>query len=96
MSREAPPSRLSTKLRLAPTRYVPTEAIASGGMAEVWRATAYFPTGDEHVVAIKRVRPELARDPLFHTMFQDEARLGMLLRHPNIVRVYDARDIAGT
>jgi serine/threonine-protein kinase len=29
-------------------------------------------------------------------MFEDEARLGMMLRHPNIVRVYDARDVGGT
>jgi serine/threonine protein kinase len=64
-------------------------------MAEVWRANALFDDGGEHPVAIKRVLPSIA-DPLFRAMFLDEARLGMLLRHPNIVRVYDARDIDGT
>ena len=61
-------------------------------MAEVWRANAIFDDGDLHPVAIKRVIPTM-QEPLFRAMFRDEARLGMLLRHPNIVRVYDARDI---
>jgi serine/threonine-protein kinase len=65
-------------------------------MAEVWRAFAVFENGDRHPVAIKRVLPQLGGDPLYRRMFEDEARLGMLLRHPNIVRVYDARDIGGT
>lgn len=86
---------LSMQLRRAPTRYQPTRRIAVGGMAEVWRATATFDDGGEHPVAIKRVLPSIA-DSMFRTMFLDEARLGMLLRHPNIVRVYDARDIDDT
>lgn len=90
-----PQANLSMQLRRAPTRYEPTRRIAVGGMAEVWRANAIFDDGGEHPVAIKRVIPSIA-DPLFRTMFLDEARLGMLLRHPNIVRVYDARDIDGT
>lgn len=90
-----PQPNLSMQLRRAPTRYEPTHRIAVGGMAEVWRANAIFDDGGEHPVAIKRVIPSIA-DPLFRTMFLDEARLGMLLRHPNIVRVYDARDIDGT
>jgi len=90
-----PQPNLSMELRRAPTRYEPTQRIAVGGMAEVWRANAIFDDGGEHPVAIKRVIPAIA-DPLFRTMFLDEARLGMLLRHPNIVRVYDARDIDAT
>lgn len=65
-------------------------------MAEVWRAEAVFEDGDRHAVAIKRVLPELASQPVYRSMFEDEARLGMALRHENIVRVYDARDVAGT
>ena len=90
-----PLPNLSTQLRRAPTRYEPTERIAVGGMAEVWRANAIFDDGGLHPVAIKRVIPSIG-DPMFRAMFLDEARLGMLLRHPNIVRVYDARDIDGT
>lgn len=87
-------SRLSTQLRRAPTRYVPTRRIASGGMAEVWEGLAYFETGATHRVALKRVLPELASQPLYRSMFEDETRLGMMLRHPAIVRVYDGRIIA--
>jgi len=73
------------------------ERVAVGGMAEIWKAEAIFPDGRNHTVAIKRVKPELERNqPLYRAMFEDEARLGMLLSHPNIVRVYDARDVGGT
>lgn len=89
-------SRISTRLRRAPTKYEPVALVARGGMAEVWKATAVFETGEKHAVAIKRVLPQLQADKLYRSMFEDEARLGMLLRHPNIVRVYDARDIGGT
>ncbi len=80
-----PQPTLSIQLRRAPTRYEPTQRIAVGGMAEVWRANALFDDGGEHPVAIKRVLPSIA-DSLFRSMFLDEARLG----------VYDARDIDGT
>jgi len=88
-------SRLSARLRRAPTRYRPISRIAVGGMAEVWRAEAMFDDGGTHEVAIKRVLPQMG-EPLFRSMFEDEARLGMLLGHRNIVRVYDARDVGGT
>jgi serine/threonine-protein kinase len=93
MATQGRDARLSTKLRLAPTRYEPIARIAAGGMAEVWRARAIFEHGESHPVAIKRVLPELSADPLYRQMFDDEARLGMLLRHPNIVRIYDARAV---
>ncbi|MBX7193867.1 MAG: serine/threonine protein kinase [Sandaracinaceae bacterium] len=91
-----PRSRISTRFRRGPTRYVPLRRLALGGMAEVWRGEAIFDGGDRHPIAIKRVLPHLAQDPMYRSMFQDEARLGMLLRHDNIVRVYDARDVGGT
>lgn len=87
--------RLTLRLRSPQTRYRPVSRIAAGGMAEVWRGEATLATGDVVPVAIKRVLPNL-EDPNFLTMIEDEARLGMLLRHPNVVRVYDARNIGGT
>ncbi len=89
-------ARISTKFRRAPTRYVPLVRLASGGMAEVWKGNAIFETGEKHLVAIKRVLPQLAQDATYRGMFEDEARLGMLLKHPNIVRVHDAREVGGT
>ncbi len=86
---------LTAKLRRDPTRYRPLRRIAVGGMAEVWLAEAILEDGSKYEVAIKRVLPDMG-DALYREMFEDEARLGMLLRHPNIVRVYDARDVGGT
>lgn len=60
-------------------------------MGEVWSGEACFPDGHVEPVAIKRVLPWLANTPLYREMLEDEARLGMLLRHDNIVRVLDAR-----
>ena len=91
-----PAARLSSRLRLAPTRYEPISRLAAGGMAEVWRAEAVFEDGTRHPVAVKRVLPDLARQDLYRSMFEDEARLGILLRHPCVVRVYDAREVGGT
>lgn len=88
--------RLSVRLRRAPTRYKPVSRLAVGGMAEVWKAEASFEHGGSHVVAIKRCLPTFATQEIYRSMFEDEARLGMLLRHENIVRVYDARDVSGT
>jgi serine/threonine protein kinase len=65
-------------------------------MAEVWRSEAHFPDGHVEHVAIKRALPDLASSPLYQRMLEDEARIGMLLRHPNIVRVYDARMLHGS
>jgi serine/threonine-protein kinase len=88
---EQPSSRLAD-FRRGLARYTPIARLAAGGMGEVWRGEACFPDGYSEPVAIKRVLPHLAADPLYRSMLADEARLGMLLRHPNIVRVYDARE----
>jgi serine/threonine protein kinase len=89
-----PRERLTVRLRQSQTRYKPVSLIAAGGMAEVWRGEATLSDGEVVPVAIKRVLPNM--DAGFRQMFMDEARLGMLLAHPNIVRVYDARDVGGT
>lgn len=87
---ETPQSRMA-EFRRGLARYAPLSRVAAGGMGEVWRGEASFPDGHVQEVAIKRVLPHLSNDPLYRGMLEDEARLGMLLRHPNIVRVFDAR-----
>lgn len=47
------------------------------------------PDGFEKQVCIKRIRPEQSSNPGFEAMFRDEARLAALLRHANIVHVFD-------
>jgi serine/threonine protein kinase len=61
--------------------------IGSGGMAEVWSARL---VGTEEFFAIKLLASHLAEREEYREMFLAEARLSMMLGHPNIVRVYDA------
>ena len=70
-------------------RYRILSRIGEGGMAEVFAADMFCQTGYQKTVAVKRVLPRLVRNERFMTMFRDEARLGMLLNHANIVHVFD-------
>ena len=45
------------------------------------------PTGQP--VVIKRILPHLARQSAFVAMFIDEARIGSLIHHPNLVEVFE-------
>ncbi len=47
------------------------------------------PAGFSRTVAIKRLHPNLAKDPEFVAMFLDEARLAARIRHPNVVPTLD-------
>ena len=73
--------------RLGP--YELCERIGSGGMAEVYVARRAGPRGFAKKFAIKRILPQLAKDPRFVEMFCDEARICAALSHPNIVQVVD-------
>lgn len=70
-------------------RYWLSEQLAVGGMAEIYLARQAAMAGFEKDVVIKRLKPELAYDPRIVDMFLDEARIGAVLNHPNIVHVYD-------
>jgi serine/threonine-protein kinase len=74
---------------LAPERYDVLERIATGGMAEVFRAKAYGAHGFEKTIAIKRILPELAQHREFEDRFISEAKLVGTLTHANIVQVLD-------
>lgn len=67
-------------------RYQLEEIIGRGGMAEVWRARDLRL---DRLVAIKRLRVDLATDNTFQKRFQREAQAAAGLNHPNIVSVYD-------
>ncbi|MEW5852852.1 MAG: serine/threonine-protein kinase [Myxococcota bacterium] len=73
-------------------RYNVLKRLGQGGMAEVLLAEQPGPKGFARRVTIKRVLPEHASATEFLQMFRDEARLGMLLQHPNIVQVLDFHD----
>jgi serine/threonine protein kinase len=64
--------------------------VGRGGMAEVYRGVARTGPHAGRTVAVKRLLPELAREPGYVARFADEAALTRRLRHPNIVEVLDA------
>ena len=70
-------------------RYVLTELIASGGMAQVYRGKALGPGGFEKTVAVKMIHPHLSADRDFIDMLIDEAKLTARLTHPNIAQTID-------
>jgi len=76
-------------------RYTLLRRLAVGGMAEIYLARQAAMAGFEKQVVIKRLRAELADDPRVVQMFLDEARIGALLNHPNIVHVYDVDEHDG-
>lgn len=61
------------------------EQIGTGGMGTVYRARQTTVGRD---VAIKVLRPEMARDDQAAYRFEREARLAISLDHPNLVRVF--------
>ena len=77
-------------------RYDVLDRIAVGGMAEVFLAKAYGAHGFEKTLAIKRILPELARDPEFEDRFIAEAKLAVQLSHTNVVQVFDFGRFAGS
>ncbi len=58
-------------------------------MATVHLARQLGVVGFAKTVAVKRLHPQLARDPQFVSMFLDEARLAARIRHPNVVSTLD-------
>ncbi|HEX9303365.1 MAG TPA: TonB family protein [Thermoanaerobaculia bacterium] len=70
-------------------QYEVLEKIASGGMAELFRARRTGVEGFQKIVAIKKILPHIADNDEFITMFADEAKLAAQLNHPNIVHIYD-------
>jgi serine/threonine protein kinase len=71
------------------------EKIATGGMAEVWRARAYGMAGFEKILVIKKVLPKLSKDDEFIQLFVDEAKIAVQLLHVNIVQVFELERVDG-
>ncbi len=69
--------------------------IARGGMAEVYRARLIEPQGPPRLLAIKVMRPELAREARFVDMFHREGQLALLLKSRAIVETVELGDIDG-
>ena len=58
-------------------------------MATVHIGRLIGPVDFSRTVAIKRLLPHVAKDPMFVSMFMDEARLSASVRHPNVMPTLD-------
>lgn len=76
-------------------RYELLERIATGGMAEIYRARMFGASGFEKQVVVKKILQSFTRDPEFVEMFIEEAKLASHLQHGNIVQVYDLGTTSG-
>ena len=72
--------------KLLDNRYELLECIGVGGMAVVYKAKCHRLN---RMVAVKILKPELARDADIRRRFHDESRAVAMLSHTNIVGVYD-------
>jgi eukaryotic-like serine/threonine-protein kinase len=87
--------KVSLSQRASQSRYQTRELLGRGGMAEVYRGV------DAQLgrpVAIKRLRPDLAVNPVCRARFRREAEAAGRLSHSAIVAVYDTgeeRDATG-
>jgi serine/threonine protein kinase len=69
--------------------------IGQGGMAEVQLAIQRGPAGFEKLVVVKLVHENLATQKAFVDMLLDEARVAALVKHPNVVDIYDLGEADG-
>jgi eukaryotic-like serine/threonine-protein kinase len=74
-------------------RYELGELLGRGGMAEVRKGTD---VRLGRVVAVKRLRTDLASDPTFQARFRREAQSSASLNHHSIVSVYDTGEEPST
>ena len=70
--------------------------LGRGGFASLYVGQKRGPGGFRRLAAVKVVHPHLAAENKFRLMFIDEARLNTRVAHPNIVRVEDFGEEAGT
>jgi len=76
-------------------RYELITRIGQGGMAEVQLALQRGPAGFEKLVVVKLVHENLASQKAFVDMLLDEARVAALVKHPNVVDIYDLGEVEG-
>jgi eukaryotic-like serine/threonine-protein kinase len=77
---------MDTQPTIVGGRYELEELLGRGGMAEVRKGTD---TRLGRIVAVKRLRTDLASDATFQARFRREAQSSASLNHPAIVAVYD-------
>ncbi len=87
---KAPKGRAHNPFEVSPFgRFYLLDRMATGGMAEIFRAKTFGDGGYENLMVIKRILPHISDNEEFIEMFIDEARVCAALTHPNIVHVHD-------
>ncbi|MEO8704069.1 MAG: protein kinase [Kofleriaceae bacterium] len=76
-------------------RYELITLIGEGGMAEVHLAMQRGPAGFEKLVVVKLVHEHLASQKPFVDSLLDEGRLAGMIKHPNVVDIYDLGEADG-
>lgn len=76
-------------------KYQILERIATGGMAEIYKARLEGIGGFQRTFAIKRILPHLSQNAEYVAMLVDEAKVAGLLSHANIVQILDLGQVDG-
>ncbi len=75
--------------RIIADKYELVSPAGEGGMATVWKAVVRGAGSFQKTVAIKRIQASKHSDASFIRMFEEEARVGSQLQHPNVVQIMD-------
>jgi eukaryotic-like serine/threonine-protein kinase len=86
-SEPAPPAPSLKPGHMLAGRFRIVRFIAQGGMGEVWEAEDLELPGER--VALKTIRPTIARDGWATGRFRREIQLGRKITHPNVCRIFD-------
>lgn len=70
-------------------KYWLVDKVATGGMAEIYKAIAVGLDGKQYTLAIKRILPQFSNDEEFVSLLVDEAKIMVLLNHPNLVPIVE-------
>ena len=76
-------------------RYKLLERINRGGMADVFLGLVPGGDGRGRTVAVKLLRSDISNLSELVPMFMDEAKLSVVLKHPNITKTYEFGRVDG-
>jgi len=89
---EAPKEKLTTGSTFA-DRYQIIEELGKGGMGKVYKV---HDTKIKEKIALKLIKPEIAKDKKTIERFSNELRLARKIRHKNICQMFDLGEERGT
>ena len=89
---EAPREELTTGSTFA-GRYQVIEEIGKGGMGRVYKVQD---TKINEKIALKLIKPEIAKDKKTIERFSNELRLARKIRHKNVCQMFDLGEERGT